>query len=118
MNYDMRQPCRECPYLIGSGFPWKSLIEHSSGEFACHMACELNDKGEYEASRENTPHCAGALIFLEKQNTPHQMMRICERIGLYDRTKLNMQANVGSKPSDYRMFKQLKVQLRKEVRDA
>ena len=28
------------------------------------------------------------------QNAPHQMMRICERLGLYDRTKLNMDAPV------------------------
>jgi hypothetical protein len=118
MNYDMCQPCRACPFLIGSGFTWKSLTEHASGEFACHMTCELNEQDVYVPSNEKTPHCAGALIFLEKQNKPHQMMRICERIGIYDRTKLNMQVNVGSNPSDYRMLKQLKVQLRKEVRDA
>ena len=39
-------------------------------------------------------HCAGALILLEKLEQPSQMMRVCERIGMYDRTKLDMSAPV------------------------
>ena len=100
MNYGMREPCKECPFLIGSGFTYRSLAEHASGEFACHKACDLNEEGVYEARNKKTPHCGGALIFLEKQNAPHQMMRISERLGMYDRTKLNMDAPVVGKPSD------------------
>ena len=100
MNYGMRDPCKECPFLIGSGFTYRSLSEHASGEFACHKACNLNEDGVYEARNEKTPHCAGALIFLEKQNAPHQMMRISERLRMYDRTKLNMDAPVVGKESD------------------
>lgn len=43
---------------------------------------------------KDSQHCAGALIFLEKIEEPHQMMRICERLGMYDRTKLDMDAPV------------------------
>lgn len=39
-------------------------------------------------------HCAGALILLEKLDRPSQMMRISERIGMYDRRKLDMDAPV------------------------
>lgn len=39
-------------------------------------------------------HCAGALIFLEKRYRPNQLMRISERLGMYDRTKLDMKAKV------------------------
>lgn len=101
MRYNLAEPCNECPFLIGSGFTFKRLHEHASGEFACHKACEIDDDGTFVARNEKTPHCAGALIFLEKQKMPHQMMRICERLGFYDRSKLNMEARVGSKPSDY-----------------
>lgn len=102
MNYNMREPCDACPFLIGSGFTFASLTRHASGEFGCHKACNLDEEtGNYEPHKK-TPHCAGALIFLEKQDKPHQMMRICERLGMYDRTKLNMAANVGSTPADYR----------------
>lgn len=103
MKYTMTTPCKECPYLIGSGFSFASLMNHAIGEFPCHKACDVNaETGDFEPRGDDTPHCAGALIFLEKRNAPHQMMRICERIGMYDRRKLNMDAPVGSTPSDYR----------------
>lgn len=106
MNYKLTTPCDACPFLIGSGFTYRSLVEHASGEFACHKQCkveEREDEGSVFVPRgDKTNHCAGALIFLEKQNAPHQMMRICERLGFYDASKLDMAANVGSKPSDYR----------------
>lgn len=107
MNYGMTEPCDACPFLKRSGFTFASLTRHASGVFACHKACVLEDRedgnGEaYHARNAKTPHCAGALIFLEKQGAPHQMMRIAERLGMYDRTKLNMSVDVGSKPRDYR----------------
>lgn len=97
MKYTLTEPCDACPFLKGSGFTWRSLCAHASGEFACHKACDLVD-GRYVARNSKTPHCAGALIFLEKQNKPHQMMRICERLGMYDRTKLNITAPVVDGP--------------------
>ncbi len=103
MRYNLTTPCAACPFLIGNGFTYRSLVLHASGEFACHKACKVDeDEGTFVPRNEKTPHCAGALIFLEKQDRPHQMMRICERLGMYDRTKLDMTANVGSKPSHYR----------------
>lgn len=103
MNYKLTKPCAECPYLIGSGFTFRSLVEHASGEFPCHKQCDLSDESEYvEKSNGKTNHCAGALIFLEKRDQPHQMMRICERLGMYDRTKLDMSAPVVSSARDCR----------------
>lgn len=49
MKYTMTTPCDACPFLIGSGFTWRSLTEHASGEFGCHKACNLDDEtGMYE----------------------------------------------------------------------
>ncbi len=110
MNYGMHTPCDACPFLIGSGFPYESLIEHASGEFGCHKACNLNEETSSYEPHKKTPHCAGALIFLEKQDAPHQMMRICERIGLYDRTKLNMAAPVVGSPEDCEIGVSTKIQ--------
>jgi hypothetical protein len=102
MKYNLTEPCDACPYLIGSGFTFDSLVDHASGEFPCHKACDVDEEtGNFVPRGEKTPHCAGALIFLEKQNRPHQMMRICERLGFYDASKLNMNANVGSSEEDY-----------------
>lgn len=102
MEYTMTKPCDQCPYLIGSGFTWQQLVDHASGEFPCHKACKVDDEGDFVPRSAKTPHCAGALIFLEKQNRPHQMMRICGRLGVYDWRKLNMRAPVVVRPSDCR----------------
>ena len=102
MNYTMTTPCDACPYLIGSGFTWESLQAHASGQFACHKTCELSDgSGVYEAKKKAL-HCAGALIMLEKMGRPHQMMRICERLGMYDSSKMNMAAPVVGSAKDCR----------------
>lgn len=103
MNYDMREPCEECPFRRNSGFTFAKLLQFARGEFACHKACKVDEAtGNYVARNSKTPHCAGALIFNEKRDAPHQMMRISERLGMYDRTKLHMDADVGTKPSHYR----------------
>ena len=100
MKYTMTAPCDACPFLntpqMKRGFSLRRLAEFASGEFGCHRTCEVDDD---EENSEFTPtadslHCAGALIFLEKRDRPHQMMRICERIGRYDRRLLDMKANV------------------------
>lgn len=102
MKYTLTEPCDQCPFLKGS--PLNKTLSRSriaqmaAGEFPCHKACKVEEDEDgssgYVPRNDKTPHCAGALIYLEKRNKPHQMMRICERIGMYDRTKLNMKANV------------------------
>ena len=93
----MTEPCDACPFLKGSPLnktlSKRRLLEFASGQFPCHKACDSTEEG-FTPKNDKTPHCAGALIFNEKRNTPHQMMRIAERLGMYDRTKLNMKANV------------------------
>jgi len=110
LNYKLTTPCDACPFLKGNGFPWSRLLAFSRGEFACHKACNLVEEAGQDVYRAKegtkTPHCAGALIFLEKRNKPHQMMRICERIGMYDHTKLNMDAPVVGKPADCRRIEE------------
>lgn len=95
MNYDMREPCDECPFLEGSGFKPRKLDQFARGEFPCHKACKVDkETGNFVPRNDKTPHCAGALIYNELRQQPHQMMRICERLGMYDHTKLNMAAKV------------------------
>lgn len=98
MNYLLTEPCEECPFLrsMAHGFTLRRLWQHAAGEFPCHRACDVDEEtGNFvEKPNGKTPHCAGALIFLEKRNRPHQMMRIAERLGMYDRRKLNMKARV------------------------
>jgi len=97
MNYTLTKPCDACPFLKinAESYGLRRLRQFASGEFVCHKTAELNEETlEFEAKKNGSVHCAGALIFLEKRDQPTQMMRICERIGLYDRTKLDMNAPV------------------------
>jgi hypothetical protein len=102
MNYTMTQPCNLCPFRNDDKrlhVDPDRLREFAKGEFVCHQTAELGDCDDYEQSgyvpkAEGSQHCAGALIFAEKLEWPHQMMRICERLGMYDRTKLNMDSPV------------------------
>lgn len=94
MKYTMTSPCSECPFTMNKKqFSDKRLKEFASGEFPCHKTAELTEgeegPSEYQAGKKSV-HCAGALIFLEKRNAPHQMMRIAERFGKYDYTKLDL----------------------------
>jgi hypothetical protein len=95
MNYNLITPCDQCPFLEKNahGYTMNRLREFISGAFPCHKTADEDEDGNFRA-RVNSCHCAGALIFLEKRNKPNQMMRISERLGFYDRTKLNMKAKV------------------------
>ncbi len=105
MKYTLTRPCSECPFLKGSPLN-KALTKtrlrgFASGEFVCHKTAKLVEVEDDEEGRDaeyvatpDSQHCAGALIALEKAGAPHQMMRISERLGKYDRTKLDMSADV------------------------
>lgn len=94
MKYTMTTPCDACPFLksMAHGFSMRRLKEFASGEFPCHKTADVTDDGF--TANEDSVHCAGALIFNEKREQPHQMMRICERLGFYDMRKLDMEAQV------------------------
>jgi len=99
MKYTMTTPCDACPFLVKlkRGFTLRRLREFADGPFPCHKTAaevDSDDGGTEFRATENSQHCAGLLIFLEKRDAPNQMMRIAERLGLYDRTKLNMKARV------------------------
>lgn len=99
MKYTMTEPCDDCPFLAkfkkAGVFTMAKLRAFSSGQFACHKTCEVSDDGPRTFEpKENSVHCAGALIFLEKRGQSNQMMRIAERLGMYDASKLNMKAKV------------------------
>lgn len=95
MKYTQTVPCKECPFLKSTkhAFTLKRLNEFAMGAFPCHKSAITNENDEYEATSKSV-HCAGALIFLEKRNKPNQMMRISERLGMYDYRKLDMTADV------------------------
>src|SRR5690348_16533888 len=95
----MTQPCLNCPFRTDCPPGW--LGEKRAAEiaealendacFSCHASNEIGEDGE--AVKEGQ-HCAGAMILLQKLEQPNQLMRIAERMGLYDYKKLNMDAPI------------------------
>jgi len=96
MRYTLVTPCAECPFLekMARGFDLLRLEEFAAGAFHCHQTGKEDEEtGDYLATHGSLA-CAGALIYLEKRGRSNQLMRVAERLGLYDRSKLNMQAPV------------------------
>jgi hypothetical protein len=102
MHYTMTKPCPECPFRRTEGAVRlrTGRIEEVAGSmlggrsgFPCHLTTvPVADAAEGECDRVVTAdsvHCAGALIFAEKNGQSTQMMRIAGRLGLYDSSKLD-----------------------------
>lgn len=86
MNYDLTTPCAGCPFLkkYARAYSLRRLAQFAAGAFPCHRTAE-NDEDEetggyVERADGTSQHCAGALIFNEKRDTPNQMMRIMEEL--------------------------------------
>lgn len=101
MKYTMTKPCQKCPFRTDVK-PYlrperaleilDSLIRQQQS-FPCHKTVDYEGRNEGRVTQDSQ-HCAGAMILLEKMECPNQMMRISERLGFYDRTKLDMDSPV------------------------
>ncbi len=109
MKFNLVRPCADCPFRSDiAGYlraeraeEIADIITDGDGSFSCHKT-NLYDEGYGEmVETAKSQHCAGALIFLEKQDNPNQLMRVAERIGVYDRHKLDMSAPVFDNADDF-----------------
>ena len=113
MKFDMVNPCNNCPFRNdGAGIELcedrkREIVEAlNCGTFACHKTVDYSKDPEDREDNwgevtADSQHCAGALIMLEHDNKPGQMMRIAERLGMYSRHKLNMAAPVHESTDDF-----------------
>lgn len=93
------RPCKHCPFRNDITPYLRPERAHDiadslqrGDDFPCHATVEYADSQQGDAS--NAARCAGAMIICEKQDQPTQAMRIGERLGLYDRQALDMNAPV------------------------
>ena len=109
MKFDLKKPCADCPfrsdiagYLTeGRAEEIVEIISERDGTFSCHKTNTYDEESGEMVETAKSQHCAGALIFLEKHDNPSQLMRIAERLGLYDRRKLDMSAPVFDEADDF-----------------
>lgn len=95
MRYELKTPCSNCPFRadVRPYIHPVRVLAAVQGAFSCHKTTTCKERGN---DHPEAQHCAGSLIMHEKSNRPHQMMRIAERLGFYDRTKMDMDAPVYS----------------------
>jgi len=101
MKFDLVRPCAHCPFRsdikpylrAGRVEDIERSLERST--FACHeTTVESDDDDGSRVETDESKHCAGALILMEKSGKSSQMMRIAERLLLYDARKLDMESPV------------------------
>lgn len=105
MKYDMTRPCDSCPFRKDIKFYLTrerkiEIIEglKSGATFPCHKTTIHDDDDEHIPTSKES-FCAGAMIMLEKaqdpEQAPHnQALRIMERLGFYDHSKLELTSPV------------------------
>lgn len=102
--YRLKGPCAKCPFR--SDIPKYLRPEraqeiadalYGGAEFPCHQTTETVEHEDGSETRERmatSAFCAGALITMEREGFSNQMVRISERLGLYDPEALKMDAPV------------------------
>lgn len=112
MKFDLKRPCDNCPFLRVGGVRLlpdrvreiaEGMLDSQGTTFACHKTTVDGEDEEGNGDRVVTPeskHCAGALIFAEKNRTATQAMRIMERLRMYDAAALMKDEVMTSKVFD------------------
>lgn len=101
-EFALVRPCAHCPFREDvPGYLRRARaveIARSLAEgatFPCHETTVADPEDESEnVATEDSSFCAGALICLEKEGDANQVMRVAERLGLYDARRLDMGAPV------------------------
>lgn len=90
MKFNLAQPCTGCPFVVGNSInrqlnkrQLKGIVKSIRGgnTFTCYKSLGK--------STEENEHCAGAMIFLERENRPNQEMEIARQCGDYVREDLD-----------------------------
>lgn len=94
--FGLKKPCVDCPFRKDRDFPLtparaQGLAENfrNDGTFSCHKTVDYsNESGQGDAS--NATQCAGALATVLKDGVPNAPYQVAERLGMFDRDKLEM----------------------------
>lgn len=90
MRFDQKRPCAECPFLRTAGgylHPVRAreiaenMLDWNGQTFQCHKTLHIAEK---RFGKADAQHCAGALIFAEKNDVMTQAMRMAGRLGIYE----------------------------------
>lgn len=96
----MYEPCAQCPFRTDRpAFLTKRRARNivqaimAQADFYCHKTVDYEGEADGQVTADSKV-CAGFAVLCENMNKPTQMMRILERIGMYDARRLNRNAPV------------------------
>ncbi len=92
MKFNLNKPCADCPFRTdikpylraGRAQEITNAVLRENKTFQCHKTLD----------KKMGSHCAGALVLVEKTKKPNAMIQIAERLGIYDPSKLDLDAPV------------------------
>lgn len=99
MNFDLKKPCKGCPFRKGEGAVrltegrvhevWRSAT-HNGPMFQCHNTVDY-DSSDFDdeelgvVSKGEAQHCLGAVIAgVNSGDGPNQYARVCAQLKLLD----------------------------------
>jgi hypothetical protein len=99
--FRLKSPCPHCPFRKDiPAFLRKDRVRElrenlPEQSFTCHKTIQYSDdEGEPMQGTGMEALCAGSLILMEKLGEQWRPAQLGERLGLYDRSKLDMAAPV------------------------
>lgn len=97
--YTLKSPCKDCPfrsdvnrYLTPQRAQGIVDDSYEDSNFYCHKTVDYSAENGDGTVVDKSRVCAGFLITMEKEGVANQPTRIAERLGIYDRGQLDMDA--------------------------
>lgn len=93
--FDLKKPCGNCPFRKGQGERFnlgtERCLEILNGEaFQCHKTVDYRYEDDpYKRQGKKPQQCAGVMSLLHRAGLPNQIMRVAERLGAADFSKLD-----------------------------
>lgn len=107
-RYSLRGPCSNCPFRSDKPFylhPERvdeiaDSLERGES-FSCHKHNDFDEDGQ-AVPTQSERECGGVMATLEREERPNQMMRIAERLGMYNPANLDPNAPVFDSIEEWR----------------
>ncbi|MCE4369741.1 DUF6283 family protein [Xanthomonas hortorum] len=97
----LKRPCKNCPFRVDvprflSPARYRQIaaaLVDGGQSFSCHETLG-RDEEDHSVVVSESRSCAGAMIWLQHQGRPNQLMQVMERMGAFDPEGLHMDAPV------------------------
>ena len=99
MKFDLKRPCANCPHRTDCLKGWLGRVRAT--EIAGYAQDSVSGGKTFPCHKATDQQCAGSSILQEKLERPNQMLRIAERLGLYDFNAMDLQSPVFDSFEDF-----------------